>query len=99
MEEAQRAVAFVAFGNEIFASLIPKRVRSENWNFSAHIVRRVQSPFAQYVRRHCGSSCFAVHSGNHNAALGSHNGSDGFRATVQRLSAITRRYENSIVLL
>ena len=38
MKAAQRAVAFVAFGNEIFTALVPIRVRSENRNFSAHIV-------------------------------------------------------------
>src|SRR4029077_16577919 len=99
MKAAQCAVAFVAFGNEIFAPLVPIRVRSENRNFSAHIVRRMQSAFAKHMCRHCGSGCFAVHSGDHNAALGLHDRGDGFRATEQRFSATARGKENWIVIL
>src|SRR5438046_10275925 len=97
MKAAQRAVAFVAFGNEIFAALVPIRVRSENRNFSAHIVRRMQSALAKHMCRHCGSGCFAMHSGDHNAALGLHDCSDGFRSTVQRLSPTARGWEDWIV--
>src|SRR5215469_13789629 len=39
MKAAQRAVTLVAFGNEMFAARVPIRVRTEDWNFSAHIVR------------------------------------------------------------
>src|SRR6476659_8404005 len=48
---------------------------------------------------HCGSGCFAVHSGDHNPALGSHDCSDGFCATKYRFSATTRGQENWIVVL
>ena len=40
-----------------------------------------------------------MHSGDHNAALGLHDCSDGFRATEQRFSATARRQENWIVVL
>src|SRR6266576_6843556 len=99
MKAAQRAVAFVAFGNEILAARVPIRVRSENWNFSADIVRRMQSAFTKHMCRHCRSGCFAMHSGDHNAALGPHDCSDGFRATEQRFSATARGQENWIVVL
>src|SRR5919107_6194633 len=99
MKAAQRAVAFVAFGNKIFAARVPIRVRSENWNFSAHIVRRMQSAFTKHMCRHCGSGCFAMHSGDHNAALGLHDCSDRFSAAEQRFSATARGYQNWIVVL
>src|SRR4029077_10067410 len=99
MKAAQCAVAFVAFGNEIFTALVPIRVRSENRNFSAHIVRWMKSAFAKHMRGHCRSGRFAVHSGDHNATLGLHDCSDGFGATEQWFSATTRASKNWIVLL
>src|SRR5213594_3921733 len=36
MEAAQGAIAFVTFGDEIFAARVPVRVRSENWNFGTN---------------------------------------------------------------
>ena len=53
MEAAQGAIAFVTFGDEIFAARVPVRVRSENWNFGAHVIRRMQFTFAQDVSCHC----------------------------------------------
>jgi hypothetical protein len=50
------------------------------------------------MRHHCGSGCFAMHSGDHNAALGLHDCSDGLRAAQQRFSAAARGYENWIVV-
>src|SRR5262245_3517982 len=98
VKAAQRAVAFVSFGNEVFAARVPMRVCSENWNFSADIVRRMQAAFAKHVCSHCGRSCFAMHSGDHDAALGLHDCSDGFRPAGQRFSGTPRSQENWIVV-
>ena len=40
-----------------------------------------------------------MHSRDHNAAFGSHDCSDGFRATVKQFSATARGQENWIVVL
>src|ERR1700704_1594916 len=40
-EEPDGAIAFVAFGHEIFAARIPMRIRTEERNLSADIVGRV----------------------------------------------------------
>ena len=53
MEAAQGAVAFVSFSNKIFAAPIPVCIGSENWNFGADVMRRMESAFAQHVCRHC----------------------------------------------
>src|ERR1043166_6435342 len=90
MKATQRAIAFVAFGNEIFAPGIPMRVRSENWNFSAHIVGRMQSAFTKHMYRHSGGGRFPMHSGDHNPALRLHNRSEGFGAAEHRFSATVR---------
>src|SRR4029079_18981636 len=99
MKAAQRAVAFVAFGNEIFATLVPIRIRSEDGNFSANIMGWMQSAFPKDMGRHGGSGCFAMHSGDHNPAFDLHDCSDGFRATVKQFSATGRGQENWIVVL
>src|SRR4029453_147450 len=99
MKAAQRRVLFRSFGNEEFAARVPMRVRSENRNFSAYIVGGMQSAFAKYVCRHCGRGCFAMHSGDHDAALSLHDCSDGFRAAEQRFSATARGQENRVVVL
>jgi hypothetical protein len=90
VKAAQRSVAFVAFGNEIFATRIPKRVCSEDWNLSADIVRWMQSAFTKNMCSHCRCCRFAMHSGDHNAALGLHDCSDSFRAAEQWFSATSR---------
>src|SRR4030095_2565719 len=99
MKAAQCAVAFVAFGNEIFTARAPIGVPSEDRNFSAQIVRRMQSAFTKHMCRHCRCRRFAMHSGDHNAALGPHNGGDGLRAAQPRVSATARGYENWIAVL
>src|SRR4029450_2611171 len=47
------AVALVSFGNEIFATRVPMRVGSENWNLGANVMRWMHPAFAQDVRGHC----------------------------------------------
>src|ERR1700757_1418365 len=83
----------------MFAARVPISVRSENWNFSAHIVRRMQPAFTKHMCRHRGRGCLAMHSRDHNAALGLHDCGDGFRAPEQRSSQTARRKENWIVVL
>ena len=46
-EESDRAVALVAFRHEIFAARVPMRVRAQQRNFRANIVRRMQPAFAE----------------------------------------------------
>ena len=99
MEAAQSAVAFVAFSDKIFAAWVPVCVRSENRDFGANVMGWMQAAFAQNVRRHCRGSCFAVHSGDNNAALRAHNCGEGFRATDDGFSRITPGHENGIVAL
>src|SRR5215471_9808640 len=99
MKAAQRTVAFVAFGNKIFPALVPIRIRSENGNFSANIMRWMQSALTKHMCRHCRSGCFAVHSSDHNAALGLHDCSDGFRAAERRFSTTARGQKDWIVVL
>ena len=98
MKGAQRAVAFVSFNDEIFPARIPMRVGSEDWNFRADVVGRMQSASAKRVCRHCGRGRFTVHSGDHNAALGLHDCSDGFGPAEQWLSGITSSEENGVVV-
>ena len=74
------------------------RVGSEDRNFRADVVGRMQSASAKHVCRHCGRSRFAVHAGDDNAALGLHDCSDGFRPAQQWLSGITSRDENGVVV-
>src|ERR1043166_1286285 len=97
MKAAQGAIAFVPFGNKIFAAPIPMRVRSEKRNFGADIMRRMESAFAQHVCGHCRGSGFAVHSGDNNPALCAHDCSQGFRATHDRFTGIAPAYQNWIV--
>src|SRR5262249_60688498 len=75
------------------------RVGAEDWNFSANILRRMQSTFAQNVRGHCRCGGFAMHSGDDNPALRLHNCCYGFRAAGQRLAAMARGQEDWIVVL
>ena len=99
MKERDRAVALVAFGHEIFAARIPVRVRAENRNFRADVMRRMQSAFAQDVRGHRRGRRLAVHSGDDDAAFAPHDGGERFGATHGWLAAIARAHENRIVAL
>src|SRR5206468_1811456 len=58
----------------------------------------MQAAFAQHVCCHCRSSCFAVHSGDNNAAFRAHNCSKRFGATHDGFSRITPGHEYWIVL-
>ena len=97
VKAAQCAVAFVSLGNKIFTALVPVRVGSEDRNFGADIMGRVESAFAQYVCGHCRGCRFAMHSSDNNPALGSHDCRQGFRATHDRLTRIASGHENRIV--
>jgi hypothetical protein len=52
MVKRERAVTLIAFGDEVLALRIPVRVRAENGNLRADVVRRVQAADFQDVRRH-----------------------------------------------
>src|SRR5438477_20773 len=62
MEQGDCAVAFIAFGDEKFPAAVPVGVRPENRDFSADIMRWMQTAFPQHVRSHRGRRGFAVHS-------------------------------------
>src|SRR4029077_10047561 len=98
MEKAQRAIALVAFGNKIIAARIPVRDRLKNRNFGANVMRLMYPTLAQNVGCHCRGCCFAVHSGDNNAALCGHDRSQSFRATEDRFSRVTPAYENLIIV-
>ena len=85
IEKAQRAVALVAFRHEIFAARIPMRVRAEQRNFRADIMRRMQPAFAQNMRRHGGSRRLAMHARDHDSALARHDRRQRFGPAHERL--------------
>ena len=97
MKAAQGPIAFISFGDEIFAARIPVGVYSENRNLGANVMRWMRTAFAQNMRRHCRGCRFAVHSGDDDAAFTAHNCSQGFRATHDRFSRIARTHKNWIV--
>src|ERR1700704_1157948 len=53
-EEPDGAIAFIAFGHEIFAAGIPMRIRTEQRNLSTDVVGRVRAAFPQNMCRHGG---------------------------------------------
>ncbi len=73
MKKSQRAVALVPFGHEIFSPRIPVRVRSQDRNFRADVMRWMQAAFAQNVRHHGGGRGLAVHPGDDDAAFAAHD--------------------------
>ncbi len=80
MVEGDRAVALVALGDHVFAVGIPVRIRAEDRNFRADIVRRMQARVAQDVGRHRGRRGLAVHAGDDDAALAVHDRGERIRA-------------------
>src|SRR5438034_4984358 len=84
MEKLERAVALIAFRDEIFAARIPMRIAPENRNFCADIMRRMELTAAQDVRGHGRGRRLAVHPGDDDAALPVHDPSEGFRAPDRR---------------
>ena len=63
------------------------RVRTEQRNFRANIVRRMQPAFAQDMRRHGGRRRLAMHACDHDSALARHDRGQRLGAADQRLSA------------
>ena len=95
LEKAKRAVALVAFRHEIFAARIPMRVRAEERNFRANIVRRMQSALAQNMRRHGGSRRLAMHARDDDAALARHDRRQRFRAADKLFARLAARSPGS----
>src|SRR5438045_9801749 len=62
IEEADGAVALIAFGHKILAAWIPMRIRTEQGNRSANIVGWVGSALPENMGRHGGGCRLAVHS-------------------------------------
>src|SRR5436853_4753879 len=79
IKTANSAVAFVSFGHKKFTSRVPMRVLSEDRDFGAHVMRRVQSAFAQDMRRHGRGGGLAVHAADDDAAFPLHDGGERFR--------------------
>ena len=84
-EKAQGAVALIAFRDEIFAARIPVRVRAEDRNLRADVMRRMAPALAQNVRRHRGSRGLAMHAGDDDSAFARHDrGQDTYAQSVAR---------------
>ena len=98
-EVTQRAIALVPFRDKIFAARIPVRVRSENRNLRADVMRGMQPAFAKNMRGHRGGGRLAVHARDHDAAFPLHDGGERFRAAHRGLSRLTRGRQNRVVLL
>ena len=99
MEKLQRAVALVAFRDEIFAARIPVRVAAENRNFRADVMRRMQAAFAQNVRRHRGRRRLAVHPRDDDPALAEHDRGERFGAADGGNFAGPRVRQDRVVFL
>ena len=99
VKEGNRAVAFIAFGDEEFTASIPVCVRAENRDFSADIMRRMQPALAQDVRGHCRGRCLTVHADDQDSTLRRHDRSQRFRAANRSRSAFARAFQNRIVRL
>ena len=97
MEQGDCAVAFIAFGDEKFPPAVPVGVRPENRDFSADIMRWMQTAFPQHMRSHRGRRGFAVHSNNENSALSRHDCSERFGAADSSLSVFPRAFQDRIV--
>ena len=97
IKTANSAVAFVSFGHKKFTSRVPMRVLSEDRDFGANIMRRVQSAFAQDMRHHGRGSGFTVHAADDDAAFSLHDGGERFRAPRRSRFRLARANENWIV--
>ncbi len=99
LEKTQRPIALVALGHEIFAPCIPMGVRAEQRNFRSNIVRRVQSSFAQDMRRHGGSRRLAMHARDHDPAFARHDRRQRLGPADKLPIRFTRAHEDRILLL
>src|SRR6476661_880686 len=80
MKTPNGAIALVSFGHKKFATRIPMRILSEDWNFRADVMRRVQPTLAQDMCGHGRGRRFAVHAANDDSALSLHDRSQRFGA-------------------
>ena len=67
------SVALIALGDKPLAFGVPACVCSQNRNFRAHIVTRLEAPGAEDMGRHGRSGRFAMHAANHDAFLRVHD--------------------------
>ena len=74
------------------------RVRPENRNFRADVMRRMQPAFAQHVRRHRRRRRLAMHPGDDDPAFPAHDRRQRFGAAQQKFPARARTRQDRIVL-
>ena len=69
MVEGERAIALVALGHEELALRVPVRVRAEDRDLRADVVRGIHAAHAQDVRGHRGGRRLPVHAADDDALL------------------------------
>ena len=74
------------------------RVRPENRNFRADVMRRMQPAFAQDMRRHRRRRRLAMHAGDDDPAFPAHDGGERFGAAHAGFSARARTRQDRILL-
>src|SRR5438309_1045942 len=97
MKTANGAVALVSFGHKKLTTRVPMRVLSEDRNFGADVMRRVQSAFAQDMRGHGRGGGFAVHAADNDSAFPLHDRSQRFGAPRRSRFRSARANENWII--
>src|SRR5207245_6054295 len=97
MKTTNGAVALISFSHEKFPSRVPMRVLSEDRNFGADVMRRMQSAFTQDMCGHSRSGGFAVHAADNDSAFPLHDRRQCFRASRCSRFRLARANENWIV--
>ena len=77
------SIALIALGNKPLAFGVPACVCSQNRNFRAHIVTRLEAPGAEDMGNHGRSGRFAVHAADHDAFLRVHDRSQCIGAACE----------------
>src|SRR5437867_13228388 len=97
METPNGAIALISFSHEKFPSRVPMRVLSEDRNFGADVMRRMQSAFAQDMCGHGRGGGFAVHAADDDSAFPLHDRSQRFGAPRRSRFRLARANENWII--
>src|SRR6476661_9189969 len=97
MKTTNGAVALVSFGHKKFATRIPMRVLSEDWNFRADVMRRVQPTLAQDMCGHSRGGGFTMHAADNDPALSLHDRGERFGAPGRPCFQLARANENWII--
>jgi len=91
-----RAIAFVPLGDKIFAAGIPARIRPENRDFGADIVRRMRAGGAKNVGRHGRDSRLAVHARDEDSLFSKHQSGECVGTAHHRFVQAFSRIEGGI---